>query len=211
MRGNIYCIIALFNGMGVESGTLQLASEHSGDKDYARHISDYGTRGGSCFQCRTFTCNAWHWLVCSANDQWSKGTDLLHVCHAILSILNNMYSTDLRSQKMNKEYSQMSVTNTAILFIASALFAFLFREMGLIIGHYTAYIVACLMGAIYYRIHLLSRDRHDSGEDKKILLKISLISMMNNGLSQLMYLIDVFVIGIVAPEETILASYKVPR
>lgn len=42
---------------------------------------------------------------------------------------------------MNKEYSQLSVTNTAILFIASALFAVLFRKMGLIIGHYTAYIV----------------------------------------------------------------------
>ena len=46
---NIYCIIALFNGMGVESGTLQLASEHSGDKSYARKISDYGTRVGLVF------------------------------------------------------------------------------------------------------------------------------------------------------------------
>ena len=46
---NIYCIIAIFNGMGAESGTLQLASEHSGNEEYARQISDYGTRVGLTF------------------------------------------------------------------------------------------------------------------------------------------------------------------
>ena len=206
---NIYCIIALFNGMGVESGTLQLASEHSGDKDYARQISDYGTRVGLVFNVGLSLATFGIGLFAPLTINGAKVLVCSMFAMPFFQFLYNMYSTYLRSQKMNKEYSQMSVTNTAILFIASALFAFLFREMGLIIGHYTAYIVACLMGAIYYRIHLLNRDRHDLGEDKKILLKISLISMMNNGLSQLMYLIDVFVIGIVAPEETILASYKV--
>ena len=33
--------------------------------------------------------------------------------------------------------------------------------------------------------------------------------MLNNGISQMMYLLDVFVIGIVAADETILAAYKV--
>lgn len=206
---NIYCIIALFNGMGVESGTLQLASEHSGDKSYARKISDYGTRVGLVFNVGLSLVTIGIGLFAPLTINGAKVLICSMFAMPFFQFLNNMYSTYLRSQKMNKEYSQLSVTNTAILFIASALFAVLFRKMGLIIGHYTAYIVACLMGALYYRIHLLSRDRRDLGEDKKVLLKISLISMMNNGLSQLMYLIDVFVIGIVAPEETILASYKV--
>lgn len=206
---NIYCIIVLFNGMGVEAGTLQLASEHSGDKKYARQISDYGTRVGLVFNIglsiitlsiglfAPLTINGAGILICSM------------FAMPFFQFLFNMYCTYLRSQKMNREYSQMSVANTAILFVVSALCAVIFREMGLIIGHYVAYIVACLMGAIYYHIHLLDRDKRELGGDKKVLLKISLISMMNNGLSQLMYLIDVFVIGIVAPEEATLASYKV--
>lgn len=206
---NIYCIIALFNGMGVDSGTLQLASEHSGDKKYAKQISDYGTRVGLVFNVglsivtlcigifAPLAINGAGVLICST------------FAMPFFQFLFNMYCTYLRSQKMNQAYSQMTVVNTVILFLASALCAVLFREMGLIIGHYAAYIVACLMGTIYYHIHLLCHESGNLGEDKKVLLKISLISMMNNGLSQLMYLIDVFVIGIVAPEETILASYKV--
>ena len=59
-----------------------------------------------------------------------------------------------------------------------------------------------------FKITLLSNKRESIGEDKKPLLKISIISMTNNSLSHLLYLLDVFVLGIVDPQETILASYK---
>lgn len=206
---NIYCIIAIFNGMGAESGTLQLASEHSGNEEYARQISDYGTRVGLTFNIGLSIITLCIGLFVPLTINGAGELICLMSILPFFQFLFNMYSTYLRSQKMNKEYANLTVTNTIILFIASVLFANLFREIGLIIGHYLAYIVACLMGAIYYRIHLLCREKKDLKEDKKVLLKISIISMLNNGLSQLMYLIDVFVIGIVAPEETILASYKV--
>lgn len=38
---------------------------------------------------------------------------------------------------------------------------------------------------------------------------ISGISMLNNGLSRLMYLLDIFVLGIVLPDSTLIASYQV--
>ena len=41
---NIYSIVLLFNGMGMDSGVLQLASEHSGDAEYANRIYIYGTK-----------------------------------------------------------------------------------------------------------------------------------------------------------------------
>ena len=81
--------------------------------------------------------------------------------------------------------------------------------MGLVVGHYIAYIGATIVGYFVFHVHLLNREGGDVGKDTKPLLKISFISMLNNGLSQLMYLIDVFVLGIVDPHETILASYKV--
>ena len=46
-------------------------------------------------------------------------------------------------------------------------------------------------------------------EDRKALLKISSISMCNNSLSNLLYLLDVFIIGLVMKDELVVASYKV--
>ena len=44
---------------------------------------------------------------------------------------------------------------------------------------------------------------------QKDLISIGLVSMINNGISELLYLLDVFILGIVASNEAVLASYKV--
>ena len=38
---------------------------------------------------------------------------------------------------------------------------------------------------------------------------ICAICVLNNGLSELMYLLDVFILGLTVPDETVIASYKV--
>ena len=46
---NIYSIVLLLNGMGIDSGVLQLSSEKSGDTIFADRTSNYGTRFGLRF------------------------------------------------------------------------------------------------------------------------------------------------------------------
>ena len=59
------------------------------------------------------------------------------------------------------------------------------------------------------KIKIFQKCEPSNLEEKRTLLSISVVSMCNNGLSQLMYLLDVFVLGVVAANENILASYKV--
>lgn len=117
--------------------------------------------------------------------------------------------TYLRSQKRNQDFAKLSVIHTLLVFIVSAGCAFLFREIGLVIGHYVAYIGAIIAGTFVFHIKLINRKLEYKWEDYVPLLKISFISMINNGLAQLMYLLDIFVLGIIDPQETILASYRV--
>lgn len=206
---NIYCIVLIFNGMGIESGVLQLASEHSSDIEYTRRVSDFGTRFGLRFNLILVAVLLGIGLFAPLKIE--SGGKLL--CWLSLlplfQLLFNMSSTYLRAQKRNQEYAKLQVVNTVLVFVVSAVCAFLLREVGLVIGHYVAYIVAYLVGLLLFHVHLLSKSKADLGEDTKPLLKIAAITMINNGLSQLMYLLDVFVLGIVDPQETILASYKV--
>ena len=95
-----------------------------------------------------------------------------------------------------------------VVFVVSAGCAFLMREIGMVIGYYAAFIVSIAVGLGIFKVTLISDRSADIGKDRSALLKISFISMLNNGLSQLMYLLDIFVLGIVDPQETVLASYK---
>ena len=206
---NIYSIVIIFNGMGVESGMLQLSSEHSGDAAFANKVSNYATRFGLRF-------NVLLTIVLLAIGLFvplkiSGGKPLLCALCMLptAQLFFNMTSCYLRSQKRNQEYARLAVINTSVIFLVSAGCAVLFREMGMVVGYYAAYIVTGLIGFFAFRVQLIRKKAEDLGDDKKPLLKISFISMINNGLSQLMYLLDVFVLGIVDPQETILASYKV--
>ncbi len=206
---NIYSILIIFSGMGIDYGFLQLASEHSGDVDYARKVSGYCTRFGLKFNLLLVVALLGIGLFAPLSIAGGRQLLCALCLLPMVQLLSNMTSTFLRTQKENKQYARLSVINTAMVFLFSATLAFVIREMGMVIGHYAAYIGTYLIGLVFFHVHLFNRDAVELGDEKKPLLKISFISMLNNGLSQLMYLLDVFVLGIVDPQETVLASYKV--
>ena len=207
---NIYSIMILLNGMGIEFGALQLSSEHSGDLQYANRVSNYGIRFGMRFNLLLVLALLGIGLFAPLKIVGGRPL-LISLCLLpMVQLLYNMTSCYLRSQKRNQEFATLAVVNTVMVFVVSAGCAFLFREMGMVVDHYVAYIAAYLVGLLAFHVHLINKKAEElTEEDKKPLLKISFISMLNNGLSQLMYLLDVFVLGIVDPQETILASYKV--
>ena len=206
---NIYTIVLITNGMGIESGVLQLSSEHSGDAEYANKVSNFGTRFGLRFNLILFFILLGIGLFAPLKIESGRSLLCALCLLPCVQLLYNMTTCYLRSQKRNKEYARLTIINTALVFLGSAGCAFVMREMGLVVGHYIAYICSYMIGFLVFHIHLINRGNYELGTDKIPLLKISIISMLNNGLSQLMYLLDVFVLGIVDPQETILASYKV--
>lgn len=206
---NIYSIVILFSGMGIESGVLQLSSEHSSDTKYLSKVSNFGTRFGIKFNLILVAVLLGIGLFAPLKID---GADRLLCAVCVMpfaQLLFNMTSISLRSQKRNKEFAQLQVTNTILILVISAVCAFFLRELGLVIGYYVAYIAAYLVGLFVFKVRLFEKNIPSFGSEEKTLLKIAAISMINSGLSQLMYLLDVFVLGIVDPQETLLASYKV--
>lgn len=206
---NIYSIILLFNGMGIESGVLQMSSEHSGDEQYGSRVSNYGVRFGVKFDILLVGAILLVGLFAPLKIEASRNIMVMLCFLPMVQLLYLMTTSFLRAQKRNQEYARLTIINTALVFVISAGCAFLFREKGLVIGYYVAYLASFGIGIIWYKVRIINHDGPIEEDDKKSLLKISAITMCNNGLSQMMYLLDVFVLGIVDPQETILASYKV--
>ena len=206
---NIYSIVLLFNGMGTDSGVLQLASEKNEDTNFANRTSNYGTRFGIRFNVILMIVLLSIGLFVPLKIE-GAGRLLCFLClMPIPQLLYQMTTIYMRSQKLNREFARLTVFNTALLFISSATMAWGFREIGLIMGYYIAYFTSYIVGYVVYHISILNHSQHFGKKDRYDLLKISFISMLNNGLSQAMYLLDIFMLGIANPQEIMLASYKV--
>ena len=206
---NIYSIIVILNGMGIESGALQISSEHSGDIEFGDRVSNFGIRFGIKFDIILFVLILGIGLFAPLKIESSREVLCLLCLLPMAQLLFQMTTSYLRAQKRNQDYSHLTVINTIMVFVVSAGCAYLFREKGLVIGYYVAYIVSFVLGITIYHVKLFNNSPELSGNDRTALLKIAAITMCNNGLSQMMYLLDVFVLGIIDPQETLLASYKV--
>ena len=206
---NIYSIILIFNGMGIESGVLQVSSEHSGDIEFGDRASNYGIRFGVKFDLILVAVILFIGLFAPLKIEASREILCILCLLPMSQILFQMTTTYLRTQKRNQEFARLTVLNTVLIFVVSAGCAFVFCEKGLVFGYYVAYLCSFTVGLLVYHVRIFNDSKPLDGEETKGLLKIAAISMINSGLSQLMYLLDVFVLGIVDPQETLLASYKV--
>lgn len=206
---NIYSIILIFNGMGIESGVLQVSSEHSGDTEFGDRASNYGIRYGVKFDLILVAIILLIGLFAPLKIEASREILCMLCLLPMSQILFQMTTTYLRAQKRNQEFARLTVLNTALIFVVSAGCAFIFREKGLVFGYYAAYLSSFAVGFLIYHVRIFNNSESLEDRERKGLLKIAAISMVNSGLSQLMYLLDVFVLGIVDPQETLLASYKV--
>ncbi len=205
---NIYSIVILFSGMGITTGLLQLCSEHAGDDDYAMRASDYGTRFGLRINMILSAVLLGIGLFAPLKIESSRIILIATCLMPFVQLYFELMNINLRVKKLNSQFAKMQLINTIVFYGVSLTSAFVIREMGLVVGHYVSWIAAILIGMFVFKVKLLSNKRETIGEDKVPLFKISVISMTNNSLSHLLYLLDVFVLGIVDPQETILASYK---
>lgn len=207
---NLYGIIVLLSGAGIASGILQLCSERSSDKQYCRQICQMGIRYGEvvnlALACLILLIAVFVPLNIPSSNALFQMTCLLPMVQFLFDVIISY----LRSQKRNQDYSMVSVLNTVFVFVFSVIASVIFREKGLIIGYYMAYTISVLLFVLHFHIRLKpeSEAKAIGKRDRRVLWNVSLISMCNNGISQMLYLLDVFILGIVDSDETILASYK---
>lgn len=206
---NLYSIILLTNGMGIEFGVLQVSSEHSGDAEYGDRVSNYGIRFGVKFNAILLVIILSIGLLAPLKIDGARKILCLLCLLPMAQLLFQMTIVYMRAQKRNQEFARLTVLNTTLIFVVSAGCAFIFREKGIVFGYYTAYLGSFVVGMLVYRVRIFNKSSPLERKEKNEILKIAAISMVNNGLSQLMYLLDVFVLGIVDPQEVLLASYKV--
>lgn len=207
---NIYNMFCLASGLGMISALLQLCSERRKEEKYIASAFSYATKCSTIFDgFLGLAMVASSFLLPPAIK--NAKTLLRMMCFLpIVHLQIGLLSIYFRTKGDSRKYAALSLfESVAVLFFVNA-GAVICQEIGTILGYYISYVAT-----IYFGVRISNGffcpQNHVSlqATEKKELWSIALTSMSIEALSQLMYFLDIFILGIVAPEETVLASYRV--
>lgn len=206
---NILMFFLLFNGLGVNAGMLQYGSE-SIEEDKRNSFFNYGIKIGISFNL--FVCI---FVLIYSNFFSIKIEDARPILSSMFLFPLFMFLFELlqiyfRSSLENKKFSFFTTLNTFLLFIFSVIGAYYFQIIGVVVFRYLAYIITMIVGLILVRSHYIDIFKSSVlvKTEKKEFMKFSIVSSFNSAISQLLYVIDIFLIGLILVDENTIASYK---
>ncbi len=207
---NALSLFELVSGLGLISGLLQFCSEKRCETE-KYSIYKCGIVIGFFFNCilfiGIFVYSKYGNIPISESAQYIKQLMFL----PIFKFTFEFIITILRVNKKNKEYAYLLNINTVIYFMLACIGAYVFGITGTIMGRYIAYLLSICIGFYickYDIINIINANKLVS-KLRKDLIKYSIICCGSNSISQLLYLLDVYLIGIFIKDSQVIASYKV--
>ena len=206
---NAVSIAELFSGFGLVFGVFQLSSEKNDDKQAQERIyrfgSSYGLRINFAISLILFFLS---FVVSFPVEGVNR---LLRFCWLIpfFYIIPEFQFVYLRSRLKAKEYAYSNSICCACIAIFSILGAIVHDSEGALVGRTIAYVIAGITIRILFNARVYCRTMPLQENENKELISISAVNMVNTGLSQLLYIADVFLVGLVLTNQEMVAAYKV--
>lgn len=207
---NIYSFFALASGFGMESAGLQLCSENYLQPERADSYARYSIIFGSGFNIFLGIAICLSAFCFPFPIEGTNSVLALFLALPFLTSLFNFQQMYFRYNLLNAKYSVFSIANTSLILAGSVLGALLFKSQGMILGREFAMLLSVAIGICFLKFpvkRILSAARLKIDE-KRDALKIALVSMLNISTGQMLYLLDVFLIGLLLTDEIVVASYK---
>ena len=207
---NVYSIFALLNGFGMEAACLQLGSEQRKDTEKTDNCLKYGITVGCIFNL--FLAVAI--LICASvmplkiND--ARIYIMMFAAMPLFTTLFNCIQAYFRYNLLNSQYARLMVFNTACIVAGSVAGALLWETTGLILLREAGMLLSVFWAVAVMRFPAgrILKAGSISKREKRDMLNIAFVSMMNVATGQLLYLLDVFLVGLLIADATVVASYK---
>lgn len=198
----------LVSGFGMVSGLLQVGSEQK-QEEKRLGLYRFACRFGFVYNLLLAAVILFVALVIPLPIAGSGKILALMCLYPMAMLMRDLKTALLRAQMRNQDFSYANTFSTAAMVLLSCTLALLLRAEGLVLGQYLACILTILFIGKKCGIRISFRKSGVDTATKRDLLGVCSISVLNDGLSELMYLLDVFILGLAVPDETVIASYKV--
>ncbi|MEG2456330.1 MAG: oligosaccharide flippase family protein, partial [Clostridia bacterium] len=128
----------------------------------------------------------------------------------MMDFLFNILSTNLRINFLNNQYSLLNIISVSMAFICVILGAALWKVVGIIVLLYVSSILSIIIALLMNKNLLKDIKEYTvlTKKEKNQFFKQSIFSSFSAASSNLMQMLDVFIIGIVISDAFIIADYK---
>ena len=206
---NILQLVLLFAAFGAPAGILQFCSRSKDDVErltYWKYGLSYGLKANLVLASIVFFVALRIPLAIPESKPILISLSLL----PLLMILFESITLYLRATLRNKAFSGLSVLNSLTFFIASVVGALVFGVIGVALGRYMAMVVSIGVGIFVLRKEYSLFGSIPKLERKRRLefIGFSLVAMLTNSISSLLYKIDTFLIGTISRSAEAVASYQ---
>lgn len=207
---NLLEIFLLINGFGITEGLLQYGSKTRKRIKKEKYVK-YSLKIGLLSNIFIFLLLIL-FLVFGKLKIYEAKKILLMM--SLLPIFNTFFSIiqiKLRIELKNREMAKISNVNTFLNILGMLIGAYFYGLYGLIIGKYVGIILSIFYSFKYIKYTFIRWKKIEvlSQEKKKDIQKFSFIALINNSISQILYIMDIFLIGYLIADKLILASYKI--
>lgn len=207
---NLLEIFLLINGFGITEGLLQYGSKTRKRIKKEKYVK-YSLKIGLLSNIFIFLLLILFLIFGKLKIYEAKKILLMM---SLLPIFNTFFSIiqiKLRIELKNREMAKISNVNTFLNILGMLIGAYFYGLYGLIIGKYAGIILSIFYSFRYIKYTFIRWKKIEvlSQEKKKDIQKFSFIALINNSISQILYIMDIFLIGYLIADKLILASYKI--
>ena len=205
---NLLAFFLLINGLGISNGFLQYGSRNIDNEELKNSIANYSLKYGVGINFLISFLIIIYSIFGKFKVEEARIIFRMMLFFPIIALVIEMIQIYLRINLKNKEMAKISNLNTFFNLIGMLLGSYVYGIIGLVIGKYIGNLIS-LFNCCKYLKNILSKTiLNISQELKKEIIKFSIIAVFNNGIAQLLYIIDIFLIGIIMADKNIIASYK---
>lgn len=208
---NILQFFLLLQGLGCVVGLLQFASANQDNPEKQYSYMKFTLIVGLIVNSIIALSIVIFYFFGELGIPESKPILLILALFPVLNIIFDTIQMYFRSSFENKKFSLLTTVNSATFLTFSTLGALIWGIYGVAFGRYMAVIISVITGIYLLKPHIkkIYTSYKLSYIEIKEFLSFSLISMLSNIFSSLLFILDVFLIGLLMKDESLVATYKI--
>lgn len=205
---SIMAFIINFAGLGMTSGVLQFCSEQRDEREklaYAKFGLDFGVLSSFILSVGCLVYGAFG----SFSIHGSKLVFMVYSFYPVTYFLFSYYSVVFRYRKENKKYAFLTNINAVIYAVVEIIASYFVNEFGMVVALYLSTIIASMVGMRYMKKNMNPGEFRLNREQKLGIIRYSSYSFLSYAMTNLLLVLDIFLIGTLIADPATLAVYKI--
>lgn len=206
---NIISFFLLLNGLGTVDALLQVGCENDSNFQKKMSYSFFSLKVGVITNAIITLAIVGVSLIMKFPLENASTILLIMAAQPVLMYINNYLMCNMRINKREKAYSVQNLLSGVLIVLGGIIGAVVGGVYGIVIAQAIAYVVIVAIGfCICFKDIKFTKISLEK-KDKLSFLKLSVSFIAIIIVSHLFVIMDIFVIGIIIPNDEIIASYKI--